>query len=105
MARNFSTINPAGNSRRQAYVVFVGRKPGVYLSWEETKEQVHQFSGQRYKGFDSIKEAREAFDNYHNRNGVRPKTRAESKDNQPKRRTVKRRQASKMEDLPPWDFD
>lgn len=86
MARDFSTIDPAGNSRREAYVVFVGRNPGVYLSWEETKEQVHQFSGNDYKGFDSLEEAREAFDNYHNRNGVRPKTRTDSKAKSPKSR-------------------
>ncbi|MDC8832498.1 RNase H1/viroplasmin domain-containing protein [Alteromonas gilva] len=53
MARDFSTINSAGNSRRAAYVVFEGRKPGIYATWEETKEQVHRFSGQSYKGFDS----------------------------------------------------
>jgi len=105
MARNLSTINPAGNSRREAYVVFVGRNPGVYLSWEETKEQVHRFSGQNYKGFDSLEEAREAFDNYQNRNGVRPTTKTNSKEKSPKRKTVKRRQALKMEDLPPWDVD
>lgn len=103
MARDFSTIDPAGNSRRAAYVVFEGRKPGIYRTWEETKEQVHQFSGNDYKGFDSIEEAREAFDNYHNRNGVRPKTRADSKDKSPKRRIVKRRRSSKLDDLPPWD--
>ena len=44
MARDLSAINRAGNSRRAAYVVFVGRNPGVYLSWKETEEQVHQFS-------------------------------------------------------------
>ena len=39
MARDLSAINRAGNSRRAAYVVFVGRNPGVYLSWKETKLQ------------------------------------------------------------------
>lgn len=105
MARNFSTINPPSNSRREAYVVFVGRNPGVYLSWEETKEQVHRFSGQNYKGFDSLEEAREAFDNYQNGNGVRATMRADSKGKSPKRKTVKRRQAFKMDDMPPWDVD
>ena len=89
MARDFSTINPAGNSRRAAYVVFEGRKPGIYTNWAETKAQVHRFSGQSYKGFDSLEEAREAFDNYHNRNGVRPKTRADSTGKSPKRKQKK----------------
>lgn len=105
MARNFSNINPAGNSRREAYVVFVGRNPGVYTSWEETKAQVHRFSGQNYKGFDSLEEAREAFDNYHNGTGVRPTTKTDSKYKSPKRRTVKKRRSSKLDDYPPWYVD
>ena len=105
MARNFSTINPAGNSRRAAYVVFEGRKPGIYTTWAAIKAQVHRFSGQSYKGFNSLEEAREAFDNYQNRNGVRPTTKTNSKEKSPKCKTVKRRRPSKMDELPPWDFD
>ncbi|AGP79041.1 ribonuclease H-like protein [Alteromonas mediterranea 615] len=63
MARDLSIIDRVGNSRRAAYVVFIGRNPGVYLSWKETKMQVHQFSGNDYKGFDSLDEAREALIN------------------------------------------
>ena len=33
------------------YVVWTGRKPGVYSSWEECKEQVEGYEGARYKGF------------------------------------------------------
>ena len=105
MARDLSIINRVGNSRRAAYVVFIGRNPGVYLSWKETEEQVHQFSGNDYKGFDSLEEAREAFDNYQNGKGVRPTTKTNSKEKSPKRKTVKRRQAMKTDVLPPWDFD
>ena len=76
MARDLSAINRAGNSRRAAYVVFVGRNPGVYLSWKETEEQVHQFSGNDYKGFDSLEEAHEAFNNYQNGAGVRETTKS-----------------------------
>ena len=76
MARDFSTIDPAGNSRRAAYVVFEGRKPGIYSTWAETKAQVHRFSGQSYKGFDSLEEAHEAFNNYQNGAGVRETTKS-----------------------------
>lgn len=33
------------------YAVKVGRKPGIYLSWDQCKEQVIQFSGAIYKSF------------------------------------------------------
>ena len=105
MARDLSIINREGNSRRAAYVVFIGRNPGVYLSWKETEEQIHQFSGNDYKGFDSLEEAREAFNNCQNGTGVRQTTKIDSKDISPKRRTVKRRQALKIDDVPPWEID
>lgn len=41
----------------QAYVVFRGRKPGVYFTWDETKAQVDGFSGQSQQGFATLKEA------------------------------------------------
>ncbi len=105
MARGLDVINRVGNSRRAACVVFIGRNPGVYLSWKETEEQVRQFSGNDYKGFDSLEEARETFENYQNGKGVRLTLRTDSKDEQPKRKTVKRRQAVKIDDLPPWELD
>ena len=74
MARGLGVINRVGNSRRAACVVFIGRNPGVYLSWKETEEQVRQFSGNDYKGFDSLEEAHEAFNNYQNGAGVRETT-------------------------------
>ena len=105
MARGLGVINRVGNSRRAACVVFIGRNPGVYLSWKETKLQVHLFSGNDYKGFDSLDEAREAFNKYQNGTGVRQTTKIDLKDISPKRRTVKRRQALKIDDLPPWEID
>lgn len=105
MARDLSVIDRVGNSKRAAYVVFIGRNPGVYLSWKETKMQVHQFSGNDYKDFDSLDEAREAFNKYQNGTGVRQTTKIDLKDISPKRRTVKRRQALKIDDVPPWEID
>ncbi|KZV36082.1 proton pump-interactor 1-like [Dorcoceras hygrometricum] len=45
----------------KAYVVFVGREPGVYEKWCEAIKQVCDFRGACYKGYESIKEAEEAF--------------------------------------------
>ena len=42
------------------YAVRVGYKPGVYLSWDACKEQVHGYPGAQYKSFTTRKEA-EAF--------------------------------------------
>ena len=39
------------------YVVWSGRVPGVYTSWDECREQVEGFPGARYKAFASRAEA------------------------------------------------
>lgn len=39
------------------YVVINGRKPGIYTSWEECKNQVHGYSGAIYKSFNTQKDA------------------------------------------------
>ncbi|KZV25877.1 proton pump-interactor 1-like, partial [Dorcoceras hygrometricum] len=48
----------------KSYVVFIGRQPGVYDKWCEASEQVRGFSGACYKGFDTKKEAEEAYSCY-----------------------------------------
>jgi ribonuclease HI len=35
------------------YVVWTGRKPGIYDSWEECRKQVEGFEGAKFKGFPS----------------------------------------------------
>ncbi|MEJ2901524.1 ribonuclease H family protein [Pedobacter panaciterrae] len=47
--------------KQKYYTVWVGRKPGVYLSWEDCKAQIHQFEGAVYKSFSSLNQAKEAF--------------------------------------------
>ena len=47
------------------YVVAKGRKPGVYLTWKECKEQVDGFGGAIFKSFSSSEEAL-AFFSEHN---------------------------------------
>jgi len=44
------------------YVVWIGREPGLYPSWEKCKAQVDNFAGAKYKAFDTLAEARDAFD-------------------------------------------
>ena len=45
------------------YVVWEGRARGIFDSWEECKEQVDNFKGAKYKSFDSLEAATEAFRN------------------------------------------
>ncbi|MDL2297128.1 ribonuclease H family protein [Bacteroidales bacterium OttesenSCG-928-C03] len=49
----------AGN--KKYYVVWEGRISGVYDSWAACKEQIDQFQGAKYKGFESKMEADKAF--------------------------------------------
>ena len=46
---------------RKFYVVWEGRAPGIYDSWEECLEQINGFPGARYKAFTSQDAATEAF--------------------------------------------
>ncbi|SKB74346.1 ribonuclease HI [Lachnospiraceae bacterium] len=46
---------------KKAYVVFKGRKPGIYKTWAECKAQVDGFSGPVFRGYSSMAEAEEAF--------------------------------------------
>jgi ribonuclease HI len=48
-------------AKTKFYVVWVGRKPGVYRSWDECAAQVNGFPGAKYKSFESEKEAQAAF--------------------------------------------
>ena len=43
------------------YVVWIGVKPGLYPSWDKCKAQVENFAGSKFKAFDTLAEARDAF--------------------------------------------
>ncbi len=47
-------------AKKNFYAVRAGRTPGIYLTWDEAKAQVHGFAGAAYKGF-ATKEEAEAF--------------------------------------------
>ena len=41
-------------AKKVAYVVFVGRKTGIFTSWDEVKAQVNGFPGQKQQGYTSM---------------------------------------------------
>ena len=47
-------------AKSKFFVVWEGKEPGIYRSWEECKRQIHGFGGAIYKGFATESEAREA---------------------------------------------
>jgi len=47
--------------KQKYYVVWKGRKPGVFTSWAESEKQVKGFAGAQYKAFDTLKEAEAAY--------------------------------------------
>ena len=48
-------------NKNKYYVVWKGRKPGVYDSWDECKEQISHFTGAQYKSFPTKEAAEKAF--------------------------------------------
>lgn len=44
-------------AKKKYYAVKAGKTPGVYLTWEECKNQVEGFSGAQFKGFPTLEEA------------------------------------------------
>ena len=48
-------------AKQKFYVVWKGRKPGIYTSWTETEAQVKGFAGAEYKSFGSRAAAEAAF--------------------------------------------
>jgi ribonuclease HI len=55
-APTFSTM-----SKHKYYVVWKGRKKGIFTSWEEAEKQVKGFLGAEYKAFGTEKEAEAAY--------------------------------------------
>jgi len=47
-------------SKNKFFVVWEGKEPGIYCSWEECKRQIHGYEGAIFKGFSTEAEAREA---------------------------------------------
>ena len=46
-----------GMPKKKFYAVAIGKKPGVYTSWEDCAKQVNGFPNNKYKGFKTRQEA------------------------------------------------
>ncbi|KAL1685328.1 hypothetical protein GGG16DRAFT_118978 [Schizophyllum commune] len=51
-----------GKKKHGGYVVFVGKQAGVYRTWSECNEQVYRVSHSVHHGYQSVTEARYAFE-------------------------------------------
>ncbi|MCD0476757.1 ribonuclease H family protein [Flavobacterium sp. EDS] len=55
-------------AKKKFYVVWEGRKIGIFETWDECKESIHGFNGAKYKSFQSLELAKQAYseeyDNY-----------------------------------------
>ena len=61
-------------SKKKFYVVWNGRKKGVFTSWNVCKKQIDGFEAAEYKSFTSLEEAEIAFSkNYADYKGKTPK--------------------------------
>jgi len=49
---------------KKAYVVFKGKRRGVYTSWPACSDQVSGYSCAAYVGYDSVAEAEKAWNDY-----------------------------------------
>ena len=47
--------------KQKYYVVWKGRKPGIFSSWAECEKQVKRFNAAEYKAFGSMQEAETAY--------------------------------------------
>jgi len=46
--------------KNKYYVVWQGKKPGIYEGWEKCRKQVEGFAGAKYKGFPTLELAKSA---------------------------------------------
>ncbi|MBP6185075.1 MAG: ribonuclease H family protein [Saprospiraceae bacterium] len=52
--------------KQKYYVIWEGTEPGIFDSWTETQLRVKGFNGAKFKAFESLEEANDAFDQgYH----------------------------------------
>jgi ribonuclease HI len=47
--------------KQRYYVVWVGKNPGIYTDWEQTKQQITGIAEARYKAYDSLEQAQYAY--------------------------------------------
>lgn len=47
-----------GGKSMKYYAVKVGRKKGIYNTWDECRKQVYGFSGAKYKSYENLNDAK-----------------------------------------------
>ena len=47
--------------KEKFYVVWQGKKPGIYTSWKDCKAMIDGFAGAQYKSFPTFPEAKAAY--------------------------------------------
>lgn len=53
-------------AKKKYYVIWEGRKIGIFESWDECKESIHGFAGAKYKSFLTLELAKQAFSEEYN---------------------------------------
>lgn len=51
--------------KKYYWVVYVGRKPGIYTTWEEAEEQINGYRHSKHERFKLFDEAQEALCKFH----------------------------------------
>jgi ribonuclease HI len=78
-------------AKQKYYVVWVGKKPGIYTSWAECQLQVNQFLGAKFKSYESLKEAEAAYRAGPSKNwgqGQKPKATANQTEAEPNHASI-----------------
>jgi len=73
------------------YVVFVGRVPGVYCSWEECHQQVTYYRGANYISVTTLEEAERRFSTFQRFKNREPATEPEGSDRDARRFSTSQR--------------
>lgn len=64
-------------TKQKYYVVWKGRRPGIFSSWKDCASSVSGYTGAEYKAFDTLVAAQEAFrGRYRDYSGRRPSAQA-----------------------------
>ncbi|MED2737478.1 ribonuclease H family protein [Bacillus toyonensis] len=51
-------------AKQKYYVVFEGKEPGIYHTWDKCKEQVDGITGSKFKSYGTIEQANEEYEKY-----------------------------------------
>jgi len=60
----FKELEKMAKKKKRFYVVWQGRKTGIFESWNECKDQIHEFENAKYKSFESKEEAIKASESH-----------------------------------------